>query len=323
MQRLKILTWPSDLWSLKMLSQTPHDFYLPVPGILQGAEVANLFEVPKSEVPGLNLDAVVFQSESNYAKDQFQVLSSRQLQLPQIFWQQQAPSSWEEENAHPVLDPDVVVVHSSSYSQLMWDHAPGVKSKVIEPGMKASQSWVFEGDWERGLSLCHVGRIGANPLGQGLLEKAQGVVPLDLIRLKPNFNFCPDEILPSDFPRVCGHYRFLFSALRRGSLDLSFYQALMTGLPVIGVACGELVNVIDNGRSGFLHTDFEKVISAMKEMIKHPLLAREWGKAARKTAMERFHLDRFIKDWNRLLSEMTGVPFTVRSVSPSSALLSH
>ena len=44
----------------------------------------------------------------------------------------------------------------------------------------------------------------------------------------------------------------------------------------------------------------------MQELIKNPALAKELGEKARLRAMERFHIQRFIKDWNAALQYITG-----------------
>jgi len=77
------------------------------------------------------------------------------------------------------------------------------------------------------------------------------------------------------------------------------------GLPVVGLATTELVTVIDSGRNGFIDTRLERLSAAMRQLIKEPGLAREWGEAGRLTAMKRFSIDRFVEDWNRAFHLVT------------------
>jgi hypothetical protein len=44
----------------------------------------------------------------------------------------------------------------------------------------------------------------------------------------------------------------------------------------------------------------------MAELIAHPDLARQWGEGARRTARERFAIERFVDDWNNLLFAAVG-----------------
>jgi len=39
-------------------------------------------------------------------------------------------------------------------------------------------------------------------------------------------------------------------------------------------------------------------------VIDDPLLAREWGQNARRDALERFAIPRFVQDWNRALDDV-------------------
>jgi glycosyltransferase involved in cell wall biosynthesis len=43
----------------------------------------------------------------------------------------------------------------------------------------------------------------------------------------------------------------------------------------------------------------------MKELLERPDLARELGEAARRTAEERFGIDRFVDDWCAVFDEVT------------------
>jgi hypothetical protein len=40
-------------------------------------------------------------------------------------------------------------------------------------------------------------------------------------------------------------------------------------------------------------------------LLANPRLAREWGAGARKTALERFNIKRFVDDWMRIFAAVT------------------
>ena len=77
------------------------------------------------------------------------------------------------------------------------------------------------------------------------------------------------------------------------------------GLPVVGLATSELASVIRNGHDGFLHNDLATLRDVMGELLADARLARSWGQAARRTALERFGIERFVGDWSRLFAEVT------------------
>lgn len=80
----------------------------------------------------------------------------------------------------------------------------------------------------------------------------------------------------------------------------------LIGIPVVGVAATELPTVIVNGKNGFVHTDKTLLVDVMRQLMDEPDLARSWGEAGRRTAVERFNMDRYINDWLAVIDEVTG-----------------
>jgi glycosyltransferase involved in cell wall biosynthesis len=72
----------------------------------------------------------------------------------------------------------------------------------------------------------------------------------------------------------------------------------MIGMPVVGLATTEMATAIENGVSGYVDTDLRKLIVRMQQLLDDPGLARSLGEGARRRALERFHIDRFVEDWN-------------------------
>lgn len=66
-----------------------------------------------------------------------------------------------------------------------------------------------------------------------------------------------------------------------------------------------MATVIENGRSGFVDTNIEVLIEHMQELIRDPALAHELGEQGRRNAMERFNIQRFVRDWTAVLAEVT------------------
>ena len=105
-------------------------------------------------------------------------------------------------------------------------------------------------------------------------------------------------------PQRMAQHRFFFNPIRYTSLGLAIIEAMLVGLPVVGLATTELVTVIENGRNGFTDTRLEPLVDVMRTLIAEPGLARELGQAARRTAEERFAIERFIADWNDVLAQV-------------------
>lgn len=78
----------------------------------------------------------------------------------------------------------------------------------------------------------------------------------------------------------------------------------MVGLPIVGLATTEMVSTVEDGVSGYLSTDVDDLREAMIELLANRDLARARGERARDYALERFNIERFSADWDRLLHEV-------------------
>jgi glycosyltransferase involved in cell wall biosynthesis len=101
-------------------------------------------------------------------------------------------------------------------------------------------------------------------------------------------------------------YRFYFHPVRYTSLGLSLCEAMTVGLPVVGLATTELPTVIDDGVNGFIATDPRRLVTDMQALLADRGLAGAVGDAGRVTALERFSIERFVGDWDRLLRSLCG-----------------
>ncbi|HET7034766.1 MAG TPA: hypothetical protein VFI42_03720, partial [Thermomicrobiaceae bacterium] len=60
----------------------------------------------------------------------------------------------------------------------------------------------------------------------------------------------------------------------------------------------ELPTVIEDGVTGYVSCDVERLIDNMRELLANPDAAARLGANARDVARERFGLERFARDWN-------------------------
>jgi glycosyltransferase involved in cell wall biosynthesis len=130
-------------------------------------------------------------------------------------------------------------------------------------------------------------------------------VPLDLVGMDAERLGGIGEIGNLDLAAFSARYRFFFNPIRWTSLGLAIVEAMTIGMPIVGLATTELTTVIRNGENGFVHTDVSALVDAMKELLRDPDEARRLGDGARRTALERFHIDRFAQDWHEVLQHVT------------------
>jgi glycosyltransferase involved in cell wall biosynthesis len=130
-------------------------------------------------------------------------------------------------------------------------------------------------------------------------------LPLTLVGMNAEQVGGHGEVSNAELPGFMAKHRFFFNPIRYTSLGLSIIEAMMVGLPIVGLATTELVTVVQNGVNGFVDTRPERLADAMRALLKDPAEAGRLGEAARRTAEERFNIGRFIDDWLQALREVT------------------
>jgi Glycosyl transferases group 1 len=311
---LRILTWHVHGSYLWYLSHIRHELYLPVtpdrrPGYNGRAGAwdwpPTVREVPVDEVADLDVDAVLYQSHDHWAVDRHRVLSPAQRRVPQVFLEHDPPRQSPTDTRHPVDDPDVLVVHVTPFNQLMWDCGSS-PTTVVEHGVAVPADARWTGGLPRGIVVANGLRKRGRRLGADVFARVRGAVPLDLVGMQAEELGGIGEISPPDLPRFLAPYRFYFHPVRYTSLGLSVCEAMAVGLPVVGLATTELPTVIDDGVNGFVDTDVDRLVARMHLLLDDVGLAQRLGAAARATALERFGIDRFVRDWERVFADVCG-----------------
>lgn len=304
--RLKIFTWHIHGSYLYYLSQGNYDIYIPVntlrtPGYYGRGNTFpfgdNVHEVPAEKVKDMQFDCILYQSTKDYLVDQYEILSPLQRKLPRIYLEHNTPSKNPVNTKHVVNDRRICLVHVTHYNRLMWDNNR-TPATVIEHGVMVPDI-TCTGELERAITaINHLPQRGRT-LGWDIFQQVRNVLSADLVGMG-NGPAGIGEVLHPALPAFMSRYRFYFHPVRHTSLALAVCEAMMLGLPVVGLATTELVNIIENGKNGFIHTDVSYLIRKMKQLLNDPDMAMEMGQEARKTAMKRFHISRFINDWEQL-----------------------
>lgn len=310
-KRIKIFSWHIHGSYLYYLSQGNFEIYIPVHEkktegyIGRGSTFPfknNVIEVPVEKVKELSFDCLLFQTPPNYTTDQYQILSERQRQLPKIYLEHDPPQGVPTDTQHVVDDPDVTLVHVTHFNRLMWDSG-STQARVIDHGVIAPEV-SYTGELEKGIVVINNLNERGRRLGLDVFNEVRKHIPLDLVGMDTKKISGLGEILHPELPGFIRKYRFFFNPIRYTSLGLAVIEAMMIGLPVVGLATTEMVTVIRNGQSGILHTDVGYLISGMKSLLDNKKLAVQLGAEGRKVALERFNIGRFTEDWYHLLSEV-------------------
>src|SRR4051812_44462970 len=111
MRPLRVFTWHIHGSYLYYLTHAHQEFFVPTaPGRPEGYAGRtpsypwpdNLHEVPADEVRHQDFDCILYQSRTNYIKDQYDILSATQRQLPRIYLEHDPPREHPTDTVHVV-----------------------------------------------------------------------------------------------------------------------------------------------------------------------------------------------------------------------------
>jgi glycosyltransferase involved in cell wall biosynthesis len=301
---LKVLTWHIHGSYLYYLTQTPCTFYLPyknnkeegygarTPGFAWGD---NVISIPAENIKDLELDCILFQSKTNYQEDQYEILSAQQRALPKLYLEHDPPRQTPADTRHVVADPDILLIHVTHFNNLMWDNnntpTAVIEHGVIDPGA------LYSGKLKKGIVVINGIMNRGRRLGLDVFLRVREEIPVDIVGMESEEVGGLGEIKNGDLPAFISRYRFFFNPIRYTSLGLSVCEAMMTGLPIVGLSTTEMPVVIRNDYSGYISTDEDFLIEKMKVLLNNPVRAQELSDGARKTALNKFNIERFKKDW--------------------------
>ncbi len=314
---LRILTWHvhgNYLWNL---TQVPHDFYL-VTDAQRSTHHAgrtgsipwgtNVHEAPVERIRDMDFDLVLYQSRDAWEQERHTLLSEAQQRLPRIYLEHDPPQQHPTNTVHWVDDPQTLLVHVTPFNALMWD-AGRTPTAVVEHGVRPLAQAHWHGERASGLVVVNNLDRRGRRLGLDVYQQVAAELPLVLVGMGAERLAAiggRGEVRNHDLPAVMAEHRFFFNPIRYTSLGLSIIEAMMVGLPVVGLATTELVTVIRNGENGFIDTRVDRLIDAMKQLLNDPAEARRLGEAGRRTACERFGIERFVRDWMEVMGRVVG-----------------
>ena len=308
--KLKILTWHIHGTYLYYLSQCHCEFFLPVkPDHSQGYGGRsgdfpwgkNVHEIPSENVKNEDVDLIIFQSKQNYLVDQYDILSPEQRTLPQLYLEHDPPRLHPTDTRHLVTDLSVPIVHVTHFNNLMFNNASPtyvVEHGVIKPSVE------YSGERNKGIVVINNLALRGRRLGLDVFLKVRKEIPLDIVGINSEVVGGLGEVQFSKLAQFISRYRFFFSPIRYTSLGLSIIEAMMVGLPVVGLATTELATVIKNGETGFIHTDVNWLVKKMKELLVNPSLATSLSKKAKQYALKRFNITRFTQNWQKIFASV-------------------
>jgi len=265
----------------------------------------NAVEVTREEAADADVDVVLIQRPEELDGLGERWLGGRRpgRDLPAIYVEHNAPQGRINEMRHPAADRDgFTICHVTHFNALFWD-CGSTPTRVIEHGI-VDPGYRYTGEAARAAVVINEARRRARVTGTDLLERfAAAGVPLDLFGMDAvsvgGIEDVPQHRLHDEMARR----RVYLHPIRWTSLGLSLLEAMHLGMPVVALATTEAPEAVPAG-AGVISTRVDVLAEAARDFLADPDRAREAGRAARAAALERYGLERFLADWDELLSEV-------------------
>jgi glycosyltransferase involved in cell wall biosynthesis len=309
---MNILLWHvHGSWTTAFV-QGPHLYLLPVlpDRGAAGRGRARTWEWPDSalelsprQLRDARIDAVVLQrpQEEQLVREWTGREPGRD--LPAVYVEHNAPQGRIAEMRHPVADrDDLTLAHVTNFNDLFWD-AGSTPTTVVEHGI-VDPGYRYTGELAEAAVAINEPRRRGRVTGTDLLPRLNHEVTLRLFGIGAAELGGIENLEQGRLHTEMARRRAYLHPIRWTSLGLSLIEAMQLGMPVVALATTEAVEAVPP-EAGFLSTRVEALSAALRELMADPDLALARGREARRVALERFGLERFLRDWNDLLEEVT------------------
>ncbi|MBM0259163.1 glycosyltransferase [Micromonospora sp. 4G55] len=271
-------------------------------------------EVTPEELADADVDVVVLQRPEELELAERWLGRRPGRDLPAIYVEHNTPKGDVPTTRHPMADrDDLLLTHVTHFNELFWDNG-GTRTAVVEHGMVPPRvQWT--GELDRLAVVMNEPVRRWRVTGTDLLSRFAEIAPLDVFGMKvaglaehlglPGQRLASHDDVPQDVMHAeLARRRAYLHLCRWTSLGLSLIEAMTIGMPVVALATTEAVDAVPPD-AGVLSTRVDTLVEAARWLTEDRDAAYRLGARAREVTKERFGLDRFLADWDRILEEET------------------
>lgn len=279
-------------------------------------------ELPPDSLAEQDFDVVVLQRPHELELVQAWLRRTPGRDLPAVYLEHNAPDEKPCTQRHPLADrDDIPIVHVTSFNELFWDNGIAatfvIEHGIIDPGNR------YTGELTRGAVVVNEAGRRGRIVGADLVPRFAVAAGVDVFGMKAKA--FADDLQLSGSGTASEHSvvgredletqdqmhtelasrRVYLHPMRWTSLGLSLIEAMQLGMPVVAVASTEAVEAVPAG-AGVLSTDVDRLVAGFRRYLNDPEAARAAGAVGRAAALERYGLDRFLSDWDKVLNGVIG-----------------
>ena len=311
-----ILAWHSHGSWMQALVSGRHRYLVPVNAArdadgrgLLGRDWPRARETDVDRLRDEDIDLVVLQRPEEIELTERWTGRRPGVDVAAVFVEHNAPRPFAVDSVHPLADrDDIPVVHVTDFNRLMWDNGKAptlvITHGIADPGPR------YSGEVAAAATMINEPLRRWRTVGADLLVPLGERVPIDVWGIGTpaladrnwrGVRARGDVPGPRLWHEVARRRVFLHTA-RWTSLGLSLLEGMFLGMPVVAVA-STMAPLVVPPEAGVVSADVETLASALERFVSDPPAAGAAGKAARDFAMAHFSLDRFLRDWDRLIDD--------------------
>lgn len=273
----------------------------------------NAVERTPTELRDEHVDVVVLQRPEDEPLAREWLGRRPAVDVPAIWLEHNAPQGRVNDLRHPAADrPELTVVHVTHTNALFWDTGSTpttvIEHGIIDPGHRYTGVRPVAA-----VVVNEPGRRG-RVTGSDLIGPLSRATPIDLFGMGAEA-FAGQALGRGE--RVTGHEdvpqatlhdelaerRTYLHTIRWTSLGLALLEAMHLGMPVVALATTEVPEAVPPD-AGVVSNNFDVLAGALRRFASEPGEALAYGSAARKAALARYGLARFLSDWDALLDRV-------------------
>lgn len=307
---MKIFGWHVHGSWMTAFVQGSHDYFVPVlpdrgpdgRGLAQTwTWPATVREIPPDDLGDLRPDVVVMQRPHEFELVREWLGLTPGIDVPAIYVEHNAPQGQINAMRHPAADwAGVRVVHVTHFNDLFWDCGDR-QTNVIEHGI-VDPGYHYTGEVPSCAVVINEPQRRARVTGTDLLRRFESTVPVELFGMGAGARGGFENLPQHELHRQLARRRVYLHPIRWTSLGLSLIEAMHLGMPIVALATTEVPEAVPRV-AGIVSTNVRTLVESLKTLLDDPDRCTELGRNARAHARERYGLERFLADWDRLLLE--------------------
>jgi hypothetical protein len=315
---MRILVWHDHGGWMDAFVRGNHEYLVPVDERGSGGRLPSwprgVRDVRPSEMRELDFDVVVMQRLEEV--ELVERLTARRpgRDVPAVFVEHNTPQADIPNTRHPFAGrSDILIAHVSYFNSLMWDCADA-PTTVIEHGI-VDRGYAYTGTLARSAAVINEPVRRWRVTGTDLLRDLSEPAPVDVFgmdvgalaaklglpssRITDAGNWSPDE-LHVELPQR----RLYLHPMRWTSLGLSLLEAMMAGMPVVGVESTEIHRAVPDG-AGVISANVGELQEAIAWLMEDAEAAQHIGRRARDHVLANYGLAKYLDAWDAALAAWT------------------